>query len=157
MDCPHFHRRHMSVFSKGESLDLFGCIINTTFGLRWCCIDPSNAPGLIHTKTYRDSLRVNRGLPRESERKGCISTQKSGIFKDHADTHKTGRLFFYPLERWSLCMLSVHTRVQLTNKHFCMTTHRTANAGILGTVTPAIQAGLTDHVWEIDELPTLIG
>jgi hypothetical protein len=35
----------MSVFSEEESLDLFCCIINTTFGLRWCCIDPSNAPG----------------------------------------------------------------------------------------------------------------
>jgi len=36
----------MSAFSEEESLDLFCCIINTTFGLRWCCIDPSNAPRL---------------------------------------------------------------------------------------------------------------
>ena len=72
----------MSAFSAEETLDLFRSIINTTFGLRWCCIDPSNAPrysgpscSLVYTSldffptdrclhTYQTSIRHYRSLLR---------------------------------------------------------------------------------------------
>jgi hypothetical protein len=51
-DWPAFHRRQISVFCVGESLERFCWLINTIIKrrpIRWCCIDLSNAPRLSST------------------------------------------------------------------------------------------------------------
>src|SRR6266850_1617277 len=63
-DCPAFQRRHTSVLCAAESPTRFPRVINTTFYIRWCCIDLLSSHDLPGTEAKM--LRLCLFLQRKS-------------------------------------------------------------------------------------------
>jgi hypothetical protein len=109
-DCPHFHRRQMSIFSAGESLHRFRWIINTTFEqiisqmVLHRPIECTRLTGHVRTGTHFSGKGVNQDL--------------------HSDSFFTGQHLGHSHSHCGLLVFQIEERPQKSRTQLCEAPYR---------------------------------